>query len=205
MISVLDVAKYFVQKEGTEGTITQLKLQKLCYYAQGFHLAIYQIPLFSENIEAWKHGPVMTALRTPLSCKGGETIRSHDLPLAIPILSDEITNFLDKVWDKFGHYKAGVLVNMTHAEPPWNEAYKIGQNTQLSNISMQTYFTTRKNELIKSEISDACGEDSFTVFLKDGNVVKVPDSAFEAFVQENSHLIEPRKINNARRRTDIYT
>jgi uncharacterized phage-associated protein len=39
--------------------ISNLKLQKLLYYAQGFYLAIYGKALFEEDIVAWEHGPVV--------------------------------------------------------------------------------------------------------------------------------------------------
>ncbi|OQY42717.1 MAG: hypothetical protein B6240_13665 [Desulfobacteraceae bacterium 4572_87] len=42
--------------------ISNLKLQKLVYYAQGFYLALYDEPLFNEPIEAWTHGPVIREL-----------------------------------------------------------------------------------------------------------------------------------------------
>jgi uncharacterized phage-associated protein len=200
MVSVLDVARYFVHKEGNEGGMTQLKLQKLCYYAQGFYLAIYQTPLFPEHIEAWDRGPVAKELRIPLRDKGDEKVIPSDLPFAIPISNDDITEFLDNIWYKFGHYKAGVLVKMTHKEDPWIEAYKIGQNTILSHLSMQTYFTTRKHELIPSEAQDSCQDALCTVLLKDGKKIEVPFSQIEAFVEENHHLIEPQQIKNGRKR-----
>ncbi|MDT2255436.1 DUF4065 domain-containing protein [Paenibacillus larvae] len=40
------------------------KLQKLCYYAYSFYLAIYEKKLFDDNFEAWVHGPVNPQLYT---------------------------------------------------------------------------------------------------------------------------------------------
>lgn len=61
-----DIAKYFLvlvdRKAGD--TITQLKLQKLIYFVQGISLALFDRPLFEEEIEAWKYGPVARALRS---------------------------------------------------------------------------------------------------------------------------------------------
>ncbi len=39
--------------------VSNLKLQKLLYYSQGFHLALFNRPLFEEDILAWEHGPVV--------------------------------------------------------------------------------------------------------------------------------------------------
>ncbi|MGA8142178.1 MAG: type II toxin-antitoxin system antitoxin SocA domain-containing protein, partial [Desulfobaccales bacterium] len=64
MISCVDVAKYFLSLTDEESgeLISNLKLQKLVYYAQGFHLVFYDTPLFSERIEAWTYGPVVPDL-----------------------------------------------------------------------------------------------------------------------------------------------
>lgn len=59
ILSAIDVAKYLlilVDREAGDA-MTQLKLQKLMYIAQGIHLALYDVPLFKEEIEAWQHGP----------------------------------------------------------------------------------------------------------------------------------------------------
>lgn len=59
--SILDVAAYFLwldnEREG-DG-ISNMKLQKPAYYAQGFHLALFDTALFDERVEAWDHGPVV--------------------------------------------------------------------------------------------------------------------------------------------------
>ncbi len=64
MLSCYDVAQYFLAKadEDAGDLMSNLKLQKLMYYAQGFSLALCNKPLFPERIEAWIHGPVISAL-----------------------------------------------------------------------------------------------------------------------------------------------
>ena len=58
-----DVAEYFLALANeTGGTITNLKLQKLVYYAQAWHLANFDKPLFDAKFEAWVHGPVIPGL-----------------------------------------------------------------------------------------------------------------------------------------------
>lgn len=55
MLTCFDAADYFLSKidEDAGDVITNLKLQKLVYYAQGFSLALCGRPLFAERIEAW--------------------------------------------------------------------------------------------------------------------------------------------------------
>ena len=49
--------------EYQDENISNLKLQKLCYYAQGLCLAGFTTgALFDEDIVAWQHGPVIREL-----------------------------------------------------------------------------------------------------------------------------------------------
>ena len=57
--SAQTVANHFVELLHDQGGISNLKLQKLLYYAQAWHLALYGEPLFRDRIEAWVHGPVV--------------------------------------------------------------------------------------------------------------------------------------------------
>jgi uncharacterized phage-associated protein len=61
MVDCLNIASYFIVKayeEGIEAEMTNMKVQKLLYYAQSLHLALYDEPLFDEEIQAWRYGPV---------------------------------------------------------------------------------------------------------------------------------------------------
>lgn len=50
-------------REVFQESLTPMKLQKLCYYAQGIYMATQDgEPLFEEDFEAWTYGPVIPAL-----------------------------------------------------------------------------------------------------------------------------------------------
>ena len=55
------VADYLLSKgvKPNGEPMTQLSLQKMLYFSQGWHLAIREEPLFFEEIRAWRHGPVV--------------------------------------------------------------------------------------------------------------------------------------------------
>src|SRR5438309_2092560 len=61
--SAQTIANYLIWRANSDEdlgeNITNLKLQKLLYYVQGFHLAMNGAPLFNEDIRAWDHGPVV--------------------------------------------------------------------------------------------------------------------------------------------------
>lgn len=64
MYKALDIAKWLIAynfgKNETEGEdlITNLKLQKLLYYAQSASLAFYNKRLFEDKFEAWIVAPL---------------------------------------------------------------------------------------------------------------------------------------------------
>ncbi|OIR45756.1 Panacea domain-containing protein [Corynebacterium sp. NML130628] len=54
--SVHDVAAYLLQY--FNHPITTMKLQKLAFFSQGWSLGLLDEPLFQEEFQAWRHGPV---------------------------------------------------------------------------------------------------------------------------------------------------
>lgn len=56
MASIFDVSKYIL--EHFDQPISPHKLQKLTYLSQGWSLALTGQPIFSEDFEAWEHGPI---------------------------------------------------------------------------------------------------------------------------------------------------
>ena len=57
MVSPLDVARYFIfraYEDGRESLMTNMKVQKLLYYTQSLHLALFDEPLFDDEIQAWR-------------------------------------------------------------------------------------------------------------------------------------------------------
>ena len=50
------------KREENGELMSNLKLQKMLYYEQGFHLAYFDTPLFKDEIEAWMYGPVIPAV-----------------------------------------------------------------------------------------------------------------------------------------------
>ena len=125
-ISCHVVADYFLLRVDpiAGDAISNLKLQKLCYYAQAWSLALLRSPLYSERIEAWAHGPVIPALYGRFRKYGWQSIDPTELrtdPLAQ--LSDREKELLDAVWDRYGKLSGRELEELTHQEAPWKNAY----------------------------------------------------------------------------------
>lgn len=144
----IDVAKWFIARNQTAvdtmggEKMTLLKLLKLLYYAEGCSLALENGSLFSEDIVAWEHGPVVQevyysypdAYNLPLD---------GDMKAVDAINENEVDrNILEQVFDVFGQYSAWALRNKTHEETPWLEATNNGRklNGPISRETMKKYF-----------------------------------------------------------------
>jgi len=86
-------------------------------------LALYDEPLFDEEIQAWRYGPVCPpAYRFYSEFEANQLpVPSKDLLLQI---SDEEKKLLEEIWEYFGGYHAYRLSDMTHGEFPWKKARK---------------------------------------------------------------------------------
>ncbi len=142
-----DVADYFLTLVDDEAgdSLSNLKLQKLVYYAQGFHLALTGEPLFDEPIEAWEHGPAVPALYHKLKQYGSASIPPPANGVDVARYSEDVRDLLDEVYRVYGQFSASKLRNMTHAEPPWIEAHNISASTVISHESLRNYFRTLVN------------------------------------------------------------
>lgn len=143
MLNAYDVAKYFLLlvSEDEGDVISNLKLQKLLYYAQGFSLAIFDKPLFPEKIEAWIHGPVVPEVYHKCKIYGRRDIPYHgDVDLSK--FNEDAKELLDEVYEVYGQFSASMLRNFTHEEPPWKDT-PAGEEITLD--SMKNYFVTQLN------------------------------------------------------------
>jgi len=144
MLNCFDVADYFLSLTSLEAgdLISNMKIQKLVYYAQGFNLAIFSKPMFQEKIEAWTYGPVCPDLY--------HKYKKYDSN-AIPVSNNvdfskynaDTRDLLDEVYEIYGQYSAWKLMNLTHEEPPWRDT-KPGET--ITHDAMETYFKTLLTE-----------------------------------------------------------
>jgi uncharacterized phage-associated protein len=142
MASVLDVAAYIVKKfKADHKTITAMKLQKLVYYSQAWHLAWEDEALFPEHIEAWANGPVSPAL-----------FEEHRGMFTVETVSGNIENLkakelssIDAVLSHYGDKNSFELSELTHREEPWMSAragLRPGERSQciIGHDVMQRYY-----------------------------------------------------------------
>jgi uncharacterized phage-associated protein len=139
------VAEYMIAFSREVGDpLTNLKLQKLLYYAQGWYLALYDVPLFGERIEAWPHGPVVPPIYGVYKAWGWQPI-GEEISVTPDEYTPQILGHMDEVMQVFGTLTAYQLERMTHREKPWLEArgdlpIDAPSNAVISPDTMKEYF-----------------------------------------------------------------
>lgn len=144
MLPVSTVANYFLTKTDEEAgdTISNLKLQKLLYFAQGFYLAITEEPLFVDSILAWRHGPVVRSVYGSYAGYGASPIPPPE-NFTLTEIDEDTRDFLDEVYEVYGQFSAWRLREMTHEEPPWRDAWDPDSGGGVvTQDSMKEYFST---------------------------------------------------------------
>jgi uncharacterized phage-associated protein len=115
------------------GQMSHLKLQKLLYYEQAFHLVVFEEPLITDDFQAWMHGPVSPKVwqnfkseGSPLhnvlsvSSKRVRKIKSRTERVLLPDQIDLINDVIAEYGDKSAYH----LECLTHSESPWIDARK---------------------------------------------------------------------------------
>ena len=122
--------------------LTNLKLQKLIYYAQAWHLALKDSPLFEDRFEAWVHGPVVPSLYRRFKENGWSPIIVNNEPEG---LSTEIITHLQDVLKVYLGFSAYDLERLSHSELPWKSARgdlppDEASNAKISSDEMKAYY-----------------------------------------------------------------
>lgn len=117
--------------------ITNMKLNKLMYFAQGIYLALYNERLFDDEFYAFEHGPIVGKIH--------DKYKGKDIPELNDYISDEravqlannydwilsdkkAAEVLDATWQKYGKYTASYLRKLTHDDRgPWAKVYNKDQ------------------------------------------------------------------------------
>lgn len=139
--NAIDIAKKIIVRTDTErgDSISNLKLQKLLYYMQGFHLAFFGTPLFNEEVQAWAYGPVVPVVYNEFRKYKGQTINPEKFTDTLELQPEEQTVF-DNVYNEYSQYSAIGLMNLTHEDGPW-KSHEIGD--VITCEEMRAFFLTQ--------------------------------------------------------------
>lgn len=149
MTPASDIAKYILKFfQEREDLITNLKLQKLLYYVQGWHLGLYGEKAFPEPLEAWIHGPVQPRVYEEYKKFRWSPILDE---IDAPEMSEVLKQHIEEVLEVYGTETAYSLERMTHQEAPWKLARKglqpdMPSTARITVRSMTEFFKKMANE-----------------------------------------------------------
>ena len=149
-ISAIDLSKFIIHYyNNCKKDISNLKLQKILYYIQGYYLKSHNKVAFDSNIYNWPYGPVVKDVYYEFNIYGSKNIVLNDefenLNIRLkPMLKDIVLKVLSKCSDM----SAFELVNKTHSETPWSNT-SLGQ--EITTDSIYDYFS--KNNPLELEVS----------------------------------------------------
>ena len=148
--------------------ITNLKLQKLLYFAYGVHLSLYSEKLFTAPIQAWQFGPVVPCVyrafkvfgKNPISLNARAVISKEDysddgeVPKINEAQQENQAKSLLVACAAYGKKKAWDLVDITHDDgSAWKKCYN--SNAKVTNIAdedikaeFEKYIDTLANYLL---------------------------------------------------------
>ncbi|BEP60012.1 hypothetical protein GmRootV213_05660 [Variovorax sp. V213] len=107
-----------IHRELFDESPSPMKLQKLCYYAQGYALAEGK-PLFKDDFQAWQHGPVVPDMYQEYKDLKWRPIAAEVEP---PKMEPQVIEHLEGIVAAYGRYDGAALSTMTHRERPWASA-----------------------------------------------------------------------------------
>ena len=127
-IDAVKLAKYLLAHSGP---MSHLKLQKLLYYVEAWHLAFFEQSIIDEDFKAWLHGPVCVpvwhACKDISILNGGIKIKNDAAkPKVMSAIEAQLTKdqkqLIGDVLSVYGGKTAYHLECLTHSEEPWIKA-----------------------------------------------------------------------------------
>lgn len=140
--SALQVAAYVIEYlNSKKSVVSNLKLQKLLYYIQGMYTVPDSDRFFKEEMQAWDFGPVVAEVYKKYRIFGSGSIPSlKEMNEVSKSFTKSDLEFIDSILDIFKPYTASDLVNMTHQESPWKDAFAQGRNQIIPFSSLSRFF-----------------------------------------------------------------
>lgn len=127
-MNIDDACDYIIVKvkEAGEG-LSLLKLHKLLYYCQAWHLAFSNgVPLFQGRFQAWVHGPVNRHIydRFKETKSLYSEVKQYDVRNDFDLgkLPSSVRTHIDNVLEVYAKFSGTQLEEMTHREDPWQKA-----------------------------------------------------------------------------------
>ena len=151
MYKATDIANFLVYLMSDScDDLTNLKLNKILYYAQGHYLKNFGEPLFDDKIEAWQYGPVVNSVYHTYKCFNNQPITGCNAE-KVNLIEDKVKSFLVDIARKYGRFTASTLLNMTHKpKSPWAE---VQEGEEITVKRIQDYFINNEEPIVPLELN----------------------------------------------------
>ena len=145
------IAGYFIEKSNKEEQpLSVLRLIKLVYISHGWNLALYDSPLISDRIEAWKYGPSIPSLHDLFKGMG---LKKDDLVNStvgeVSCIREEHIRLLSKVYVKYEKITGEQLSDLMHEkDTPWHTVWdnEKGRDKIIENEAIKLYYSKQINK-----------------------------------------------------------
>ncbi len=141
-VKSINVAKAIIDKanESAYSGITQLKLIKMVYIAHGWMLAVYDVPLISDEVQAWTYGPVLPALYQKIKRFGSNQITDISNKYKCNFSENQLS-IINQTYDNYHNLSASQLVTLTHKDgTPWQTIFNREHFATIPNDTTKAYY-----------------------------------------------------------------
>lgn len=159
MFSPVSIANYFIKNAIYEGVeMTPMKVLKLVYIAHGWHLGLMGKELITDQVEAWKYGPVIPSVYQEFKRFGNTDINGLSFRSTLEkeeynnLESKKVNIFLDRVWEVYKSYSGLELSELTHKQgTPWYEIWeqnggKLNRGAIIPNHLIQQHYLEKMDK-----------------------------------------------------------
>ena len=173
----IDVANFYIKlgKAVDNAEVTNARVNKLLYFAQGWYLALKGTPLFDDDFEAWQYGPVIPSIYRTFSICGSNIIPNTTVDdESDKNITKEDEEFLINVFSYYLDHSTNKLISLTHdIDTPFSQVYVRGMNSVITKKSMKKYFSDKFrmsafiNSINKTKKVGYINNDGYTVLPKE--------------------------------------
>lgn len=136
-MNAIYLSKYVISLfEDRDAPITNLKLQKVLYYIQGYFYRHFGKAAFPDEIYNWQYGPVVPVVYYEYNDNGSAPLKNREF-FDNYTIADYEKKLIESIVDKCVFISTSRLVSMTHSESPWKNA---GSGSIIEKNSIEVFF-----------------------------------------------------------------
>lgn len=145
------IANWFIIRAARDGrTLSVMSLLKLAYIAHGWHLEVYDRPLFHNRIEAWRYGPVIPDVYRAFRPQG--VTPAETLAGLQPVEDETSEEFLEQIYGIYGAMSPFRLSALTHVKDgPWDIVTRHGgPYSQIPDELIKLHYVNKRKAAVRA-------------------------------------------------------